>query len=115
MPAHWTKANLFDRPHNQFDGTAGVAEMLLQSQNGEINLLTAWPFDKWADGSVSRLRARGSFEVSIQWKACKLVETSITNVTSAPATANLRFGNRVIAVSLKPGESREVAAQRQTI
>jgi alpha-L-fucosidase 2 len=119
MLAHWTEANLFDRPDNQLDGnfgfTAGVAEMLLQSQNGEINLLPAWPLDKWPDGSVSGLRARGGFEVSIHWKAGKLVDASITNVTSASGTSNVRFGDRVIAISLKPGESREVAAQLKTI
>jgi alpha-L-fucosidase 2 len=115
MLTSWTEANLFDRPANQLDGnfgfTAGVAEMLLQSQNGELNLLPAWPFDKWPDGSVTGLRARGGFEVSIQWKAGKLEEARIVNVTAYPATGRVRFGGRVVEIPLKPGESRELAAQ----
>jgi alpha-L-fucosidase 2 len=85
--------------------------MLLQSQNGELNLLPAWPFDKWPDGSVTGLRARGGFEVSIQWKAGKLEEARIVNVTAYPATGRVRFGGRVVEIPLKPGESRELAAQ----
>jgi alpha-L-fucosidase 2 len=119
MLEHWTEANLFDRPDNQLDGnfgfTAGVAEMLVQSQNGEINLLPAWPFDKWPDGSISGLRARGGFEVSIRWKAGKLDEAHIANVISVPATAVVRFGGCAISLSLNAGESREVASRLQTM
>jgi alpha-L-fucosidase 2 len=119
MLAHWTEANLFDRPDNQLDGnfgfTAGIAEMLVQSQDGQISLLPAWPLDKWPEGSVSGLRARGGFEVSIRWNAGKLLEARIVNVTSSPAHAEVRFGGRMISLSLEPGESREVASQLQPI
>ena len=47
--------------------TSGVAEMLLQSNMGYINMLPALP-DAWASGSVSGLVARGNFEVSMNWK-----------------------------------------------
>ncbi len=75
---------------------------LLQSHAGEISLLPALP-PSWSTGSVSGLRARGGFEVAMQWRDGKLQSATIRN--AAPATFKVRSGARTAEVSLRAGQT----------
>lgn len=99
--------NMLDaHPPFQIDGnlgaTAGIAEMLMQSQSGEIVLLPALP-SAWPTGSVSGLRARGGFEVDLNWKDGQLTRSKISNVSGD--TITVRYLNQLHDVSIPIGDS----------
>ena len=106
--------NLFGlHPPVQLDGnfglSAGIAEMLLQSQAGEIELLPALP-KAWPAGSISGLRARGGYELSVAWTDGKLSSAMVKNV-SGDGDCRVRYGDMVVGLSMKKGETKKLSSE----
>lgn len=104
--------NLHNPGSNQSDAnfgfTAGVAEALIQSHDGEISLLPALP-PSWTKGSVSGLKARGGFEVSLSWDNGKLTKCDIVSILGNKCV--VRYGEKTKDLEIPSGESVTLTAE----
>lgn len=113
-----THPNLFDdHPPFQIDGnfggTAGVAEMLIQSHADYIHLLPALPH-AWHTGSFKGLKARGNFEVSCSWNDNKLQEACITSLAGKECSLRSEVPIRVWANGKEIAPSTSVITNGKT-
>lgn len=108
--------NLWDaHPPFQIDGnfgfTSGVAEMLLQSHSGEIQLLPALP-SQWSTGRANGLRARGNFTVTkMTWSNGAL--TGVTIKSGSGNVCNLRYGTKTASFQTTAGSTYQLNGSLQ--
>ena len=105
-----TYPNLFDaHPPFQIDGnfggTAGVCEMLLQSDNQSIQLLPALP-SEWQTGSVSGICARGGYTIDMQWRDGQV--THLVVHSRQPGRTTLLFNGKKKVIKMRGAGTKKI-------
>ncbi|MCD8312537.1 MAG: hypothetical protein LUC24_00065 [Bacteroidales bacterium] len=105
-----TYPNLFDahspfQIDGNFGGSAGIAEMLVQSDRDNIFLLPACP-DEWSEGSISGLRTRAGATVDFTWKDGRITSLTVHAHASQPVTVHT--GDTQIPLTLTAGDTLNV-------
>ena len=95
-----------------FGGAAGIAEMLIQSHDGFINLLPALP-KQWSEGSFEGLRVRGGAEVSLSWEQGKVTKAKLT--ATASNVFKLKVPNAIKSYSLSTKPNKRITAATEFI
>lgn len=92
-----------------FGGTAGVCEMLIQSDGTHLDLLPALP-EVWRDGEISGLRARGGYTVAMKWHDGQLTEATIR--ASQPGSLIVRCQGKTRAIKFKRAGKKKISFPR---
>ncbi|MBP1665206.1 MAG: hypothetical protein H6Q23_66 [Bacteroidetes bacterium] len=116
IPAGMMRTGIANNLHNivsnqsdaSFGITAAITECLLQSHAEEISLLPALPVS-WKNGSVTGLRARGGFEVSMTWENGKLTKCDIKSLLGNPCV--VRYGEKTKTYDIKEGSSIKITGE----
>ena len=111
--------HLIDGPPFQIDGnfgaTSAICEILLQSQNNNIELLPALPVDYWPQGFVIGLRARGNYQVNIWWNNAILDKAQIIPLSNSNTCSIIYQNSKLILHNLLFGYIYHIDSQLKLI
>jgi alpha-L-fucosidase 2 len=110
MSGGGTYPNLFDaHPPFQIDGnfgaTAGITELLLQSNVDELSLLPALP-DEWTKGSIKGIKGRGNFTVNMDWKDGRLTQAVIYSGSGGNCRLRTMVPVKVVGTASVPAKGK---------